>query len=103
MANRAHHNFRFTMETVPEQERAGVQKFMDGFDISKPIEERVDPDLVTEYLLQRFTIAGTPEECAARVQQLQATGVKRLLLTPPNTNYDETMETWGRRVIPLCG
>jgi hypothetical protein len=32
------------------------------FDISKPIEERVDPNLVTDYLLQRFTIAGTPEE-----------------------------------------
>ena len=50
MANRAHHNFRFTMETVPERERAGVRKFMDGFDISKPIEERVDPNLVTDYL-----------------------------------------------------
>jgi 5,10-methylenetetrahydromethanopterin reductase len=102
MANRAHHNFRFTMETVPERERAGVQKFMDSFDISKPIEERVDPNLVTDYLRQRFTIAGTPEECAVRVKQLEAAGVKRLLLTPPNVNYDVTMETWGRRVIPLC-
>jgi 5,10-methylenetetrahydromethanopterin reductase len=102
MANRAHHNFRFTMETVPEPERAGVQRFMDGFDISKPIEERVDPDLVTDYLQQRFTIAGTPEECAARVKQLETAGVKRLLLTPPNANYDAIMEAWGRRVIPLC-
>jgi 5,10-methylenetetrahydromethanopterin reductase len=81
MANRAHHNFRFTMETVPERERAGVQKFMDGFDISKPIEERIDPDLVTDYLRQRFAIAGTPKECAARVKQLEAAGIKRLLLT----------------------
>jgi 5,10-methylenetetrahydromethanopterin reductase len=102
MANRAHHNFRFTLETVPERERAGVQKFMDGFDISKPIEERVDPNMVTNYLLQRFTIAGTPQECATRVKQLEAAGVKRLLLTPPNTNYGAIMEAWGRRVIPLC-
>jgi 5,10-methylenetetrahydromethanopterin reductase len=102
MANRAHHNFRFTMETVPKEEIAGVQRFMDGFDISKPIEERVDPNLVTDYLLQRFTIAGTPEECAVRVKQLEAAGVKRLLLTPPNANYDAIMEAWGRRVIPLC-
>jgi 5,10-methylenetetrahydromethanopterin reductase len=102
MANRAHHNFRFTMETVPEGERAGVQKFMEGFDISKPIEERVDPNLVTDYLLQRFTIAGTPQECAARVKQLEAAGARRILLTPPNTNYDAIMEAWGRRVIPLC-
>lgn len=102
MANRAHHNFRFTLETVPEGEIAGVRRFMDGFDISKPIEERVDPNLVTDYLLQRFTIAGTPEECAARVKQLEAVGIKRLLLTPPNANYDAIMEAWGRQVIPLC-
>jgi 5,10-methylenetetrahydromethanopterin reductase len=102
MANRAHHNFRFTYETVPEEELAGVKKFMAHFDISKPIEERVDPDLLTDYLIQRFTIAGTPEECAGRVKALAAAGVKRLLLTPPNASYDETMQAWARRVMPLC-
>jgi 5,10-methylenetetrahydromethanopterin reductase len=99
MANRAHHNFRFTMETVPEKEVAGVRKFMDGFDISKPIEERVDPELVTNYLLERFTIAGTPQECIAKVKRLEAAGIRRILLTPPNAIYDEVMETWGERVI----
>ncbi len=99
MANRAHHNFRFTMETVPEGEAAGVQRFMDNFDISKPIEERVDPDFVTDYLLERFTIAGTPQECIAKVRRLEADGIKRILLTPPNAIYDQVMETWGERVI----
>ncbi|MEX0806276.1 MAG: LLM class flavin-dependent oxidoreductase [Candidatus Binatia bacterium] len=102
MANRAHHNFRFTMETVPEKEVAGVKRFMDGFDISKPIEERVDPDLITDYLLQRFTIAGTPQECIARVKALEALGIRRLLLTPPNAIYDDVMRAWGERVIPRC-
>ena len=99
MANRAHHNFRFTMETVPKSEAAGVKRFMDAFNISKPIEERVDPDYVTDYLLERFTIAGTPSECVAKVKRLEAAGVKRILLTPPNPIYDQVMETWGRRVI----
>ena len=99
MANRAHHNFRFTMETVPEKEVAGVQKFMDGFDISKPIEERVDPELVTDYLLERFTIAGTPQECISKVKRLEAAGIQRVLLTPPNAIYDAVMEAWGKRVI----
>jgi 5,10-methylenetetrahydromethanopterin reductase len=103
MANRAHHNFRFTMETVPENEAEGVKKFMDNFDISKPIEERIDPEFVTEYLLERFTIAGTPDECIAKVMRLKAEGIQRILLTPPNTIYDEVMEAWGRRVIPHCG
>ena len=99
MANRAHHNFRFTMETVPEKESAGVRKFMANFDIAKPIEERVNPDFVTDYLLQRFTIAGTPAECIAKVKRLEAHGIKRILLTPPNAIYDQVMEAWGQRVI----
>ena len=103
MANRAHHNFCFTMETVPEGEAAGVKRFMDAFDISKPIEERVDPNYVTDYLLERFTIAGTPAQCVARVRALQALGIERLLLTPPNPIYDQVMTAWGERVIPACG
>lgn len=99
MANRAHHNFRFTMETVPEGEAAGVKRFMNHFDISKPIEERIDPSYVTDYLLERFTIAGTPQECIAKVKRLEAEGVKRLLLTPPNAIYDQVMDAWGRQVI----
>jgi 5,10-methylenetetrahydromethanopterin reductase len=99
MANRAHHNFRFTMETVPEGEAAGVKRFMDNFDISKPIEERIDPDFVTDYLLERFTIAGTPSECIAKVKRLEADGIKRILLTPPNAIYDQVMDAWGKNVI----
>jgi 5,10-methylenetetrahydromethanopterin reductase len=99
MANRAHHNFRFTMETVPEKEVAGVQKFMDAFDISKPIEERVDPELITDYLLERFTIAGTPQECIVKVKRMESEGIRRVLLTPPNAIYDDVMEMWGKQVI----
>jgi 5,10-methylenetetrahydromethanopterin reductase len=99
LANRAHHNFRFTMETVPQSELAGVQRFMENFDISKPIEERIDPELVTDYLLERFSIAGTPEECISKSKRLEAQGIRRILLTPPNAIYDEVMEAWGKRVI----
>jgi 5,10-methylenetetrahydromethanopterin reductase len=102
MANRAHHNFRFTMETVPEGEAAGIKRFMDNFDISKPIEERIAPDFVTDYLLERFTIAGTPAECIAKVKRLEADGIKRILLTPPGAIYDQVMEKWGREVIEKC-
>lgn len=102
MANRAHHNFRFTMETVPEGEAAGIKRFMDNFDISKPIEERIDPAFVTDYLLERFTIAGTPAECIAKVKRLEADGIERLLLTPPNAIYDQVMEAWGKQVIARC-
>ncbi|HEY6998421.1 MAG TPA: LLM class flavin-dependent oxidoreductase [Candidatus Binatia bacterium] len=99
MANRAHHNFRFTMETVPEGEAAGVQRFMNHFDISKPIEERIDPEWITDYLLERFTIAGTPAQCIAKIKRLETNGIRRILLTPPNAIYDEVLDSWGKRVI----
>ncbi len=102
LANRVHHNFRFTTETVPPDELAGVQRFMAGFDISKPLEERADPALITDYMLRRFAIAGTPEECLARVRKLAEAGVKHLLLTPPMRVLDEVMDLWGREVIPGC-
>jgi 5,10-methylenetetrahydromethanopterin reductase len=100
LANRAHHNFRFTLETVPPEELEGVKRFMDGFDVMKPMEDRVDPDLVTPYLIRRFSIAGTPEECIERLEELKAAGVRHLMLTPARKVYPETVESFATKVIP---
>lgn len=100
VANRAHHNFRFTLETVPPEELAGVKRFMEAFDITKPLEERLDPNLVTDYLTQRFSIAGTPQDCVARVRELEGAGVSRLMLTPPETLYNDVMEAWAKEIMP---
>lgn len=99
IANRAHHNFRFTFETVPAHELAGVKKFMAGFDVMKPMEDRVDPDLVSDYLVKRFSIAGTPNECIERIEELKAAGVEHLMLTPARTVYDATVEAFANNVI----
>jgi len=100
IANRAHHNFRFTYETVPPEELDGVKKFMAGFDVMKPMEERVDPDLVNDYLVRRFSIAGTLKECIERIEELKAAGVEHLMLTPARKVYDETVEAFAAKVIP---
>jgi 5,10-methylenetetrahydromethanopterin reductase len=100
IANRAHHNFRFTLETVPAAEIGAVQRFMAGFDVMKPMEERVDPDLVNDYLVRRFAIAGTPRECIARIQELSAAGVEHLMLTPARKVYSETVERFARDILP---
>jgi 5,10-methylenetetrahydromethanopterin reductase len=100
IANRAHHNFRFTFETVPPNELAGVKKFMDGFDVMKPMEDRVDANLVNDYLVRRFSIAGNPKECTERIEELQAAGVEHLMLTPARKVYGETVEAFATKVIP---
>ena len=100
IANRAHHNFRLTLETVPAEELNGVQKFMAGFDVMKPMEDRVDPDLVNDYLVRRFSIAGTPGECIARIEELKAAGVEHLMLTPARKVYHESVEAFASKVLP---
>jgi alkanesulfonate monooxygenase SsuD/methylene tetrahydromethanopterin reductase-like flavin-dependent oxidoreductase (luciferase family) len=100
IANRAHHNFRFTFETVPQEELAAVKKFMAGFDVMKPMEERVDPDLVNGYLIHRFSIAGTANECIERIEELRAAAVDHLMLTPARKVYHETVEAFAVKVIP---
>lgn len=101
LANRAHQNFRFTLETVPPDERPGVQRFMDGFDVTKKIDERADPALVNDYLQQRFAIAGTPEECARRIGALARLGINNFLLTLPPKVYRPSMRLWSAKVMPL--
>jgi 5,10-methylenetetrahydromethanopterin reductase len=100
IANRAHHNFRFTFETVPPEELEGIKKFMEGFDVMKPMEDRVDPDLVNDYLVRRFSIAGTPKECIERIEELKAAGVEHLMLTPARKVYHESVETFATQVMP---
>lgn len=100
LANRAHHNFRFTIETVPEHEVAAIRRFMAAFDVTKPIDGRCPPQLVTDYLIRRFSIAGTPEECLERVKKLEQYGLKRILLTIPPKAYLDAMRLWSEKVIP---
>jgi alkanesulfonate monooxygenase SsuD/methylene tetrahydromethanopterin reductase-like flavin-dependent oxidoreductase (luciferase family) len=73
---------------------------MAGFDVMKPMEDRVNPDLVNDYLIQRFSIAGTPAECVERIEELKAAGVEHLMLTPARTVYSETVEAFAKNVIP---
>lgn len=101
LANRAHHNFRFTLETVPPEELDGVKKFMEAFDIMRPLENRLDPSYITDYLVRRFSIAGTPEECAARVREIAQAGMSHFMLTPPERIYNEMVEAWAKEVMPL--
>jgi 5,10-methylenetetrahydromethanopterin reductase len=100
LANRAHQNFRFTLATVPPEERPGVETFMKHFDVTKKIDQRSDPALVTDYLARRFAIAGTPEECVARIKELERAGICNFLLTLPPRDYGETMRKWAEAVMP---
>jgi alkanesulfonate monooxygenase SsuD/methylene tetrahydromethanopterin reductase-like flavin-dependent oxidoreductase (luciferase family) len=55
---------------------------------------------VNDYLVHRFSIAGTPRECIERIEELKAAGVEHLMLTPARKVYGETVEAFAAKVIP---
>ncbi len=73
---------------------------MKHFDVTKKIDQRSDPALVTDYLAQRFAIAGTPEECVERIKELEHAGIGNFLLTLPPRGYYDVMHKWARTVVP---
>lgn len=99
VANRAHHNFLFTLESVPEHEREGVRRLMREFDLEK----RRDPKyatLVTDYLFKRFCIAGTADQVAARFRDLAAMGVEHVMVDLPLRTFDANLEAMIGTILP---
>ncbi|HEY1373361.1 MAG TPA: LLM class flavin-dependent oxidoreductase [Candidatus Binatia bacterium] len=108
LAAKANHLARF-----PEQNKHVPPEFRDVLDRihqsysylehQKP-GETTNSRLVKEsgledYLAGRYAIAGTPEQCRARVYELERMGVRKIWL---NVHFDDKigfMEKWSREVI----
>lgn len=101
VANRAHHNFRMTLDSVPEQFRPEIQNLLDNFDVSNWRDPKHVP-LITDYILDRFTITGTPEQCVERIKEVESFGVKSIMIDPPSQDFDESLEMFAKEVLPKC-
>jgi 5,10-methylenetetrahydromethanopterin reductase len=55
---------------------------------------------LTEYMARRFTLAGTPEECIAQARDVEATGVRGLMLTIVTPDPSRAIRDLGERVMP---
>ncbi len=56
--------------------------------------------LMSETLLRVTSIAGTPDECLEQLQALRAAGVSLVILSPLPHLADESIEMFGREVLP---
>lgn len=101
VANRAHHNFRMTLDSVPEEFRPEIQNLLDNFDVSNWRDPKHVP-LITDYILDRFTITGTPEDCMKRIKEIEGYGVKSIMIDPPSQDFDESLELFAKEVMPHC-
>ena len=101
VANRAHHNFRMTLDSVPDPYKPEIKHLLDNFDVSNWRDPKHVP-LITDYILDRFTITGTPGECVDRIQEIESYGVKSIMIDPPNQDFDESLKMFTEEVLPRC-
>jgi alkanesulfonate monooxygenase SsuD/methylene tetrahydromethanopterin reductase-like flavin-dependent oxidoreductase (luciferase family) len=113
LAASANHAFRFTFEgkglaeDLHEQVR-GLRKEYEPHHHevlgATPNAGLTDRWGLTDYLAERFAIAGTAEECAAAARSAAAAGAPQLLLTGFVREPRRFIERWGREVVPrACG
>ncbi len=59
---------------------------------------------VSERMVERFTISGTPEEAVERLRLLQGAGVTHLIFgSPLGPDKFEALKTIGREILPALG
>ena len=99
VANRARHNIMAAPDLVPEQHRAAGRRLVQEFDVNAWYDPKHAP-LVTDYMVDRFAIAGTADDVVQRLRELSADGVAGLMLDFPMHSLDATLEAFAAQVAP---
>lgn len=102
LCNRANHNFRMGHYAVPEEHLPGVRAFRENYDESDVGYKTKNAGLITDYMIDRFALAGTPGDVVARFETLHEMGVENVIVAMPfrlEERY-EIIETLAREVMP---
>lgn len=81
---------------MPSEDMEAVERIRDTYDYYHHMDtEASHADLVPDSLVDRFALAGTPEECRERVEQLAKLGIDQIAIipfTPPGGDRGRTMK-----------
>jgi 5,10-methylenetetrahydromethanopterin reductase len=107
VASSAHMAFQKTLEgkAVPDELAEAVRQFVRGYDVryhgspgNTPNAQLMDELGLTDWLLQRFAVAGDPDQCCEQISHLREAGIESLWVS--SHDLDDTLDLWGREVIP---
>ncbi|MCP5156640.1 MAG: LLM class flavin-dependent oxidoreductase [Ectothiorhodospiraceae bacterium] len=83
VSNRANHNFRIDYHCVPEAHMAEARRFRENYVEGDVGAHSGNVANVTDYLVDRFAIAGTRDDVVQRFESLAALGVGTVLVAMP--------------------
>lgn len=111
LASSAHHVFRFTfagkhlsdelverIRWVQERYRPAAHEQLG----SNPNADLIEEAGLTDYLADRFALAGTVEEVAAQLRAVAGAGVSNVLITGFVADKKKLIEQLGREVLPMA-
>lgn len=108
LAASAHHAFRFTLEGkhIPDELREAMLAIQGEYvaaeheQVGDTRNAALSDELgVTDYLADRFAVAGTPDECRAKVRQIAASGVAALQITAISHEPADIIRRFGEEII----
>jgi 5,10-methylenetetrahydromethanopterin reductase len=113
LAGTANHAFRFTLEgkAVPEEMKARLSSLMAEYDSRRHGDAsagNANGALVGKYGLRDYladlgTIAGPPEQCAARIQELATLGITNLIVHQLAGDSVPWLQTFSTELRPAFG
>ena len=108
LAASGHHAFRFTLEGkhVPEELKEPIANLQREYvpaqheQLGKTRNAALSDELgLTDYLAERFAVAGTPAECREKTKAIEQAGVGVLFITAIGPNPEEIIKRFGEEVI----
>tara|TARA_B100001123_G_scaffold50368_1_gene51943 strand:- start:1582 stop:2583 length:1002 start_codon:yes stop_codon:yes gene_type:complete len=108
LAASGHHAFRHTLEgkNVPEELQEAVRVLQGEYvtseheQLGETRNKALSDELgLTDFLAERFAVAGTPDECLAKVQDIRDAGVDNLLILAISSQTDDLIRRFGEQVI----
>lgn len=110
LAASANHAFRFTLEgkRVPEEYKEPIRRLQSEYVPHEHEElgqtrnrELVEELGLTEYLSDRFAVAGTPADCREKLAEIDSVPeIDGVLLTAYTDDRERFISTFGREILP---
>jgi alkanesulfonate monooxygenase SsuD/methylene tetrahydromethanopterin reductase-like flavin-dependent oxidoreductase (luciferase family) len=111
LASTVHHAFRFTQEgkLVPPQFVDAIRQVQQGYNPShhedlgeSPNAKLMQDSELLNYMIDRFAVLGTPEECISQIQRIREAGIHQILFTGFVDDRASLIKTLGQDVFPRC-
>jgi 5,10-methylenetetrahydromethanopterin reductase len=111
LASTAHHAFRFTQKgkLVPPEFTDAIRAVQAGYSPANHEELGVSPNAglmedgdFLDYMVDRFAVLGTAEDCVERIQAIRASGIHQFLFTGFVDERAALIKTLGAEVFPRC-